>query len=438
MWEHVQHFGLTPLATEREAVLAQKSSEAILVRGNFQFRGPLHGGEEEDDVQQQPPQNVDILGDTQAKLLSAKPFPNISHAAPATTSSSDASPKVTAWIMDSGSPSDLVDRDDVLECADHIENGERVRLATANGETVSTEVLPLNLGRLGELILPHVLDDTPNVLSLGRRVVVQGYAFHWPAWSYAPWLVHPATGERIVLEVRDFVPYLQVPHGDATAGRDPVFAAAAGTLMREIVEDPEESADNTDDVGFVKARLKNLFEELETRTAAAGPRTAAEPIRRYMPIDHRAPVANLTSRQCNRYVLTVDDLAPEVAESGNLQNLANLVVDEHTRSRASGGGSPPGPSEAGPDLVGPEPVPSDDQPDDGQDDDPAEWLCEPCDGSDTPEEVEKVRRNLRQEATSLMHLRTHTPKNPYCSTCTRAKITRRIAKRTIHRAQPRK
>jgi len=60
-----------------------------------------------------------------------------------------------------------------------------------------------------------VLDSTPNVLSLGRRVVVGGYAFFWPAWSYSPWLQHPSTGEKVWLKVRDFVPYLDVPAGDA-------------------------------------------------------------------------------------------------------------------------------------------------------------------------------------------------------------------------------
>ena len=64
--------------------------------------------------------------------------------------------------------------------------GARVRLATANGETIADQVLPLHLASLGEDVDPHVLASTPNVLSLGRRVVVDGYAFCWPAWSYSP------------------------------------------------------------------------------------------------------------------------------------------------------------------------------------------------------------------------------------------------------------
>jgi len=71
------------------------------------------------------------------------------------------------------------------------------------------------LNKLKEYVKPHVLDSTPNVLSLGRRVIVDGYSFEWPAHSYSPWLVHPETGEKIHLRVKDFVPYLEVPPDDA-------------------------------------------------------------------------------------------------------------------------------------------------------------------------------------------------------------------------------
>ena len=94
-------------------------------------------------------------------------------------------------------------------------DGSKVTLATANGDTTSSEVLPLFLNKLNEHVQPHVLDSTPNVLSLGRRVIVDGCSFEWPAYSYEPMLTHPKTGERIDLEVRDFVPYLVVPPNDA-------------------------------------------------------------------------------------------------------------------------------------------------------------------------------------------------------------------------------
>ena len=51
-----------------------------------------------------------------------------------------------------------------------------------------------------------VLEFTPNVLSVGRRVVNHGYTFYWPAYS-RPYLVHPS-GKCLLLEVQDYIPHL--------------------------------------------------------------------------------------------------------------------------------------------------------------------------------------------------------------------------------------
>ena len=59
---------------------------------------------------------------------------------------------------------------------------------------------------LDEEIRALVPDNTPNVLSLGRRCMEQGYSFTWHAYS-RPELVTP-NGDRVVLDVRDNIPYL--------------------------------------------------------------------------------------------------------------------------------------------------------------------------------------------------------------------------------------
>ena len=144
-------------------------------------------------------------------------------------------PLVTSWLVDSGCPLDLIDRSHIQGCTDSICDGSKVTLATANGDTESSEVLPLYLNKLKEKVQPHVLNSTPNVLSLGRRVIVDGYSFEWPAHSYSPWLVHPTTGEHIHLRVKDFVPYLEVAPNDAEL-REPwghESWAAAPSLPRD-------------------------------------------------------------------------------------------------------------------------------------------------------------------------------------------------------------
>ena len=59
---------------------------------------------------------------------------------------------------------------------------------------------------------PYVLKSSPNVLSLGRRCVVDGYTFVWPPHSMRPYFIKP-NGEKIYLRVEDYCPYLDDPGG---------------------------------------------------------------------------------------------------------------------------------------------------------------------------------------------------------------------------------
>ena len=123
------------------------------------------------------------------------------------------------------------------------------------------------LNKLKEHVQPHILDSTPNVLSLGRRVIVDGYSFEWPARSHSPWLVHPTTGEKIHLEVRDFVPYLVVPPTDAEL-REPwtrdSWVAAPSLTREQHVADMEDFQNAVDSTPVAR-----------TATAAPGPGTGA-------------------------------------------------------------------------------------------------------------------------------------------------------------------
>eukprot|EP00972_Heterocapsa_arctica_P087160 12851866-Heterocapsa_arctica.AAC.1 len=68
----------------------------------------------------------------------------------------------------------------------------------ANGLTVSTHSVPIRIEELGEEISPFVLQDTPDVLSVGDRTMNKGYTFAWPAYSN-PYFVTP-NGFRVELE----------------------------------------------------------------------------------------------------------------------------------------------------------------------------------------------------------------------------------------------
>ena len=75
---------------------------------------------------------------------------------------------VRSWLMDTGCPMDLIDESDAAPLAQFIENCDRVDLATPNGLIKIRRRLELHVDEIKEDITPLVLDNTPNVLSVGR------------------------------------------------------------------------------------------------------------------------------------------------------------------------------------------------------------------------------------------------------------------------------
>ena len=112
------------------------------------------------------------------------------------------------WLVDSGSGWDLVNESSV----NHLKHAIRSphycpRLWTANGVTTVDSEIPLYLPELDEKFVPFVMKDTPDVLTMGRRCMREGYSFHWAAYSNQPYFQKP-DGTRILLKVDNYVPYL--------------------------------------------------------------------------------------------------------------------------------------------------------------------------------------------------------------------------------------
>ena len=73
---------------------------------------------------------------------------------------------------------------------------------TANGSTSTSDVAEIVVDELDETVKPFVLDETPAVLSIGRRCMKTGYAFHWMPGKL-PFMVG-----FVHLQVKDDIPYL--------------------------------------------------------------------------------------------------------------------------------------------------------------------------------------------------------------------------------------
>ena len=104
--------------------------------------------------------------------------------------------------MDTGCGHDLIGR----AKAKSLGVDDEIVFQTANGPTSTSDVAEIVVDELDETVKPHVLDETPAVLSIGRRCMKVGYAFHWMPGKL-PFMVTPKQG-FVHLQVKDDIPYL--------------------------------------------------------------------------------------------------------------------------------------------------------------------------------------------------------------------------------------
>ena len=111
------------------------------------------------------------------------------------------------WLMDTGCGHDLIGRAKAKSLGvDIIQGDDEIVFSTANGSTSTSDVAEIVVGELDETVKPHVLDETPTVLSIGRRCMKMGYAFHWTPGKL-PFMVTPKQG-FVHSQVKDDIPYL--------------------------------------------------------------------------------------------------------------------------------------------------------------------------------------------------------------------------------------
>ena len=109
--------------------------------------------------------------------------------------------------MDTGCGHDLIGRAKAKSLGvDIVKDDDEIVFQTANGSTSTSDVAKIVVDELDETVEPHVLDETPTVLSIGRRCMKMGYAFHWMPGKL-PFMVTPKQG-FVHLQVKDDIPYL--------------------------------------------------------------------------------------------------------------------------------------------------------------------------------------------------------------------------------------
>ncbi len=104
-----------------------------------------------------------------------------------------------SWLLDTGCKHDLTTRVAMPTCQHElIEHAKTIYLSTASDLVNGDKTVPQQIGELGEVAEPYVLDSYPDALSIGRRCVQKCFALCWEVYSLKPTSTKP-TGLSSIL-----------------------------------------------------------------------------------------------------------------------------------------------------------------------------------------------------------------------------------------------
>ena len=112
------------------------------------------------------------------------------------------------FILDSGSGHDLISARKAERMNLKQRTCDPIMFHTANGSTAAQTEAEIDLGTFDMTSHAYVLDDTPSVMSLGKRCMEEGYSFVWPSGKM-PFMI-TKNGERIDLTIHDNIPYVDL------------------------------------------------------------------------------------------------------------------------------------------------------------------------------------------------------------------------------------
>ena len=303
------------------------------------------------------------------------------------------------FIMDSGSGHDLIsakkiDRMDLPTYDDVV-----VNFHTANGVTSSTKRSDIKFEAFDEPAQAHILEDTPSVMSMGKRCVDLEYSFIWPSGK-APYMIDP-NGDIIEMTVRDYIPYINIDQ-KKKKGTSSKIAKIINVISDEC------STSEGENMMVIDGESGDELEDL------------TDIVRRSESKSSKKAKVRKAKRKKNRTL-------PEVAVGGDPDYIEELAShDDEPDDRGDEY------AEFDDDEYAPSIGPDDEE---GEHDVEIEEIPEgearedDDDVIDVDEEDGGVRLGkrgtLKNEARSKLHLLTHRYKNPYCESCVRAKMKHR-------------
>ena len=155
------------------------------------------------------------------------------------------------FILDSGSGHDLISARKAERMNLKQRTCDPIMFHTANGSAATQTKAEIDLGTFDMTSHAYVLDDTPSVMSLGKRCMEEGYSFVWPSGKM-PFMI-TKDGERIDLTIHDNIPYVDLGAYECTP-HECHHASKINDLLIHVQDDFSELND-IDDVGQPSRRI---------------------------------------------------------------------------------------------------------------------------------------------------------------------------------------
>ena len=296
------------------------------------------------------------------------------------------------FILGSGSGHDLISSTRISRMDLPTYDDKVVNFHTANGVTCSTKRSSIKFEAFNEPAEAHILEDTPSVISMGKRCVDLGYSFVWPTGG-TPFMLDP-NGNIIEMTVKDYIPYVSV---------DQEKRKLRSSCVEKIMAVLDDGCSTSEGEGLLVIDGES-GDELEDLSDAVG-RSDGESLRKSMKKRKKAKLRG------GQHEVAVG------SDAGDAEEMS-CYADDYAEFEDDGYD----PSIAPDDIHEDHQVEVEEIPEDGggEDDD---------DVTDVDEEDGGVRLSkrgtLKNEARSKVHLLTHRYKNPYCESCVRAKMKHR-------------
>ena len=246
----------------------------------------------------------------------------------------------------------------------------------------------------------HILEDTPSVMSMGKRCIDLGYSFIWPSGK-TPYMID-SNGDIIEMTVRDYIPYINIDQkkkkgtpskiskilniiGDECSTSEGENMMVIDGESGDELEDLTDIVRRSDSKSSKKAKVKKVKRKKNKTLPEVAVGSDPDYVEEMACHDDDEP----------------DDRGDEYAEFDDDEYEPSIGPD----------------AEEGEHDVEIEEIPEGEA---HEDDD---------DVIDVDEEDGGVRLSkrgtLKNEARSKLHLLTHRYKNPYCESCVRAKMKHR-------------